>query len=121
MTSLQPEAEWRAHLAEGRFMLQRSRSTGGHVFYPRIAEPGTGAADLEWVEASGTGTIHAVTIVRKKDPADNYNVVLIDLSEGPRLMSRVDGVPIDELRIGMEVRATIIDEGAGPLLVFVPA
>ncbi|HEX5535954.1 MAG TPA: zinc ribbon domain-containing protein, partial [Sphingobium sp.] len=40
---LQPEAEWRAHLAEGRFMIQRSRSTGGYVFYPRVAEPGTGA------------------------------------------------------------------------------
>ena len=118
---IQPEAEWRAHLAEGRFMLQRSRSTGGHVFYPRIAEPGTGADDLEWVEASGAGTIHAVTVVRKKDPADSYNVVLVDLAEGPRLMSRVDGIAVDEVTIGMAVRASIISEGDKPLLVFVPA
>ena len=33
-------------------MIQKSRSTGGHVFYPRVAEPGTGATDLEWVAAS---------------------------------------------------------------------
>ncbi|AEG51258.1 protein of unknown function DUF35 [Sphingobium chlorophenolicum L-1] len=118
---LQPEAEWRAHLAEGRFMIQRSQSTGGHVFYPRVAEPGTGAEDLEWVSASGAGTVHAVTVVRKKDPADSYNVVLVDLAEGPRLMSRVDGVPVDAVQIGMAVRASIIVEGDKPLLVFVPA
>lgn len=117
----QPEAEWRAHLAQGRFMIQRSRSTGGHVFYPRVAEPGTGTEDLEWVEASGEGTVHAVTIVRKKDPADSYNVVLVDLNEGPRLMSRVDGVPVEQVRIGMAVRASIVNEGDQPLLVFVPA
>lgn len=118
---IQPEAEWRAHLAQGRFMLQRSRSTGGHVFYPRIAQPSTGADDLEWVEASGAGTIHAVTVVRKKNPADSYSVVLVDLAEGPRLMSRVDGIAVDEVNIGMAVRASIISEGDKPLLVFVPA
>lgn len=118
---LQPEAEWRAHLAGGRFMIQRSRSTGGHVFYPRVAEPGTGAEDLEWVEASGEGVVHAVTVVRKKDPADSYNVVLVDLAEGPRLMSRVDGLPADRVAIGLKVRARIIEEGDKPLLVFVPA
>jgi uncharacterized protein len=118
---LQPEAEWRAYLAEGRFMIQRSRSSGDHVFYPRVMAPGTGSEDLEWVEASGRGTVHALTIVRKKDPADSYNVVLIDLDEGPRLMSRVDAIPADAVAIGMAVQARIADEDGKPLLVFVPA
>ena len=47
-----PEADYLAHLRAGRFMIQRSRSTGGRVFYPRVAAPGTGERDLEWVEAS---------------------------------------------------------------------
>jgi len=118
---VQPEAEWRAHLEEGRFMIQRSRSTGGHVFYPRVMEPRTGAEDLEWVEASGKGVIHAVTVVRKKDPAESYNVVLVDLAEGPRLMSRVDGIGVDEVKIEMSVQASIVREGDKSLLVFVPA
>jgi uncharacterized OB-fold protein len=118
---LQPEAEWRAHLAEGRFMIQRSRSSGAYVFYPRIAEPCTGAQDLEWVEASGKGTVHAVTVVRKKNPADSYNVVLVDLAEGPRMMSRVDGLPPDAVTIGTPVTARVISEDGNPLLVFVPA
>ena len=116
-----PEATWRASLEQGRFMLQRSRTTGRHLFYPRVAEPGTGAEDLEWVEASGNGVVHAVTVVRKKDPADSYNIVLVDLAEGPRLMSRVDGIDNDAVRIGMGVKARIVKEEGGPTLVFVPA
>ena len=124
---LHPEEEWRAHLAEGRFMLQRSRSTGGYVFYPRIAEPGTGADDLEWVPASGDGVVHAITIVRKKDPADSYNLALVDLAEGPRLMSRIDGAALEKVVIGLPVKARILPDGerlkdlGRPLLVFVPA
>jgi hypothetical protein len=126
MSKVQPEAEWRAFLAEGRFMIQRSRPTGAYFFYPRVAEPGTGTEDLEWVEASGRGTVYAVTVVRKKEPADSYNVVLVDLAEGPRLMSRVDGIAPDKLAIGMAVKAAILpdgattNDGARPLLVFVP-
>ena len=118
---IRPEEEWRAHLAEGRFMIQRSVASGGYVFYPRIAEPGTGAQDLEWVEASGRGVVHAVTIVRKKDPAESYNVTLVELAEGPRLMSRIDGIDNDAITIGLPVTARIISEGDKPLLVFVPA
>ena len=123
----EPEAEWRRHLADGRFMIQRSVSTGRHVFYPRVCAPGDGVQDLEWVPVSGDGIIHAVTVVRKKDPADSYNVALVELAEGPRLMSRIDEAALDAIRIGMKVRAKILPEGeataAGPrpLLVFVPA
>lgn len=118
---LQPEAEWRAFLAEGRFMLQRSRSSGAFVFHPRVLAPGSGEEDLEWVEASGAGTVHAVSIVRRKDPAQDYNVVLVDLAEGVRLMSRVDDCANAAIAIGMPVRAKIVAAEGGPLLVFVPA
>ena len=120
MPSVHPEQEYLAHLAAGRFMLQRSASTGGYVFYPRVAEPGTGATDLEWVEASGRGVVYACTIVRQKPPAADYNVVLVDLAEGPRLLSRVDGLRPDEVRIGLRVRARIVQEADGAVLVFVP-
>lgn len=102
-------------------MIQRSRSSGRHVFYPRVAEPVTGARDLEWVEASGRGTVYSVTVIGKRDPADNYNVALIDLAEGPRMMSRVEGIPAADVRIGLAVTARIITEGDQPLVVFVPA
>ena len=102
-------------------MILRSRSTGGHVFYPRVIEPGTGATDLEWVPASGKGTVYSVTVVRKRTVEESYNVVLVDLEEGPRMMSRVDGVPFEEITIGMAVQARIAQENEQPLVVFVAA
>jgi len=52
---LRPEQEFLRFLLQRRFMIQRSRSSGRHVYYPRMAEPLTGALDLEWVKASGLG------------------------------------------------------------------
>jgi uncharacterized OB-fold protein len=120
MSNTHPEKEFHAFVAEGRFMIQRSRSSGRHVFYPRVAEPGTGAMDLEWVEPSGRGTVYSVTVVRPRPPAVPYNVVLVDLEEGPRIMSRVDGIAPFDVHIGMPVEVRIIAEDDKPLIVFVP-
>ncbi len=120
MLEIKPEQEYFAHLAQGRFMLQRSRSSGAFFFYPRVAAPVTGARDLEWVAASGRGTIYAVTIMRPKPPQAAYNVVLVDLEEGPRMMSRVEGVAPDAVRIGMAVQARIATQDDKPLVVFDP-
>ena len=117
---MHPEQEYFEHLRAGRFMIQKSPSTGGHVFYPRVAEPGTGATDLEWVEASGRGTVYSTTVIRQKPPTPNYNLALIDLAEGPRLMSRVDGIPPEAVTIGMSVKARVIVENDQPMVVFEP-
>lgn len=116
MTGPGPEAEYRAHLQAGRFMIQRSRSTGTHNFYPRIAIPGTGEQDLEWVAVSGLATVYAITVNRARDGA--YNLALVDLDEGPRMMTRIDGV--ETVPIGARVRARIIEANGAPLVVFVP-
>lgn len=116
-TMLGPEAQYKAYLAEGRFMIQRSRSTGAHTFYPRVAIPGSGADDLEWVPASGKGTVHAITVNRGKDAY--YNIAIVELDEGPRMMSRIDGV--ETAAIGTRVTAKITDTKDGPAVVFVVA
>lgn len=101
-------------------MIQRSRSSGAHVFYPRMAEPVTGAMDLEWVPASGLGTVYSATVIRPRPPAQSYNVCLVDLEEGPRMMSRVDGIGADAVQIGMRVKVRIVQEADRPVVVFVP-
>jgi uncharacterized OB-fold protein len=120
-----PEAAFRAFLAEGRFMIQKSAATGAHVFYPRVAAPGTGETDLAWVEASGLGTVYATTVTRMKpnpdgSPAD-YNIAIVALDEGPRMMSRVEGIPPAEVTIGMRVKARIATVDGAPNIVFDPA
>jgi uncharacterized protein len=112
--ALGPEAQYRAFLAEGRFRVQYSRSTGQYVFYPRVAAPGSGTTDLEWVDASGFGTVYSITVNRSKE--GSYNIALIQLDEGPRLMSRIDGV--ETAAIGTRVKARIATIGETPAVVF---
>ena len=116
-----PEAIYRAHLAAGRFMIQRSASSGEYVFYPRIVAPGTGEADLEWVEVSGEGTVYATTVTRRRPSSGgDCNVVLVDLAEGPRMMSRVVGIDPEAVAIGMKVRAKIDELNGAPAVLFEP-
>jgi len=117
---LQPDADYQRFLSEGRFMIQRSPSSGQYVFYPRAIAPGTGAADLEWVPASGLGTVYSTTVVRTKPPTPSYNVCLVDLDEGPRMMTRVERVPADAVRIGLRVRARIVQSDEQSFVVFDP-
>ncbi|MEE4452780.1 Zn-ribbon domain-containing OB-fold protein [Novosphingobium resinovorum] len=113
-----PEAHWRGALAEGRLLLQRAPD-GSAVFPPRLAAPGTGAP-LEWFEASGRGRVYTLSWISRKPPAEPYHVALIDLDEGARLMSRVEGVTPETLAIGMRVEAFVDHDGEAPLLLFRP-
>ena len=51
--------------------------------------------------------------------ADPYNVALVDLEEGFRMMSRVEGVPAEEVEVGMRVTLRVDWEGDDPAPVFV--
>lgn len=115
---LHPHADYGAFLNQGRFMLQRCRRSGEYVHYPRVAAPRTGSIDLEWVEASGRGVVYSTTVIRKKNPEENYNVALIDLEEGPRIMSRIIGIPPTDVKIGLSVRAEVLETDGKQLLVF---
>ena len=46
-------------------------------------------------------------MVRAKPPLPPYNVALVDLEEGPRIMSRIEAIRPNEVRIGMKVQARI--------------
>lgn len=87
-------------------------------FFPRPLCPHCGSDELEWVVPSGKGTVYSTTTVRRAE--GDYNVCLVDLLEGPRLMSRVEGVDDPStIRIGMKVRAQICQKTGSPLLIFV--
>jgi uncharacterized OB-fold protein len=117
-----PDAQFAQALAQGRFQIQHCTACGQHVFYPRALCTHCGSAQLEWVAPSGAGQVYSSTTVRRKpESGGDYNVALVDLAEGSRLMSRIDGMPPDQVRIGMRVQARVIDDPAkGKLLVFIP-
>lgn len=123
MTEPEPEggatAQYAAFLAGGSFMIQRGVSSGTAVFPPVSVAPVTGE-DLEWFKPSGLGTVYSLTLVRRKPPAAPIAICLIDLAEGPRMMSRVDGTEPENVRIGMAVSATVVREEDVDMVVFTP-
>ena len=117
-----PDAIYRERLRAGRIEMQACESCKRVCFPPRTHCASCGAQALTWRTIAGTGTVYATTVIRQRpDRGPDYNVALIDLTEGARMMSRVEGVPPTAIRIGMSVRAQVRTVDGEPLIVFVPA
>jgi uncharacterized protein len=108
-----PAEVFAAHCVRGELAYQVAPD-GTAVFPPRLVQPGTGEP-LRWAVSAGRGAVHATTVVRRRGEAP-ASVVLVDLDEGFRMMSRVEGPPPEDVRIGLRVRVTFDAE----LPVFVP-
>jgi len=109
-----PLTSYLGHLDKNELAYQFSPEAGRAVFYPRVMCPFTGSDRLEWRVSKGLGTVHATTVVH---PAEGkpYNVALIDCDEGFRLMSRVEDIAPEQVRIGQRVRFRVHRaEGDGP-------
>lgn len=98
-----PLAVYQDHLDRGELAYQWSPQAGKAVFYPRVICPFTGSDRLEWRVSAGLGTVYATTVTHPRDGAP-YNVALIDCDEGFRLMSRVEDIAPDQVKIGMRVK-----------------
>lgn len=104
-----------------RLLLQFDRHTGRAQFYPRpqslYSEHGT-----EWREASGRGTLVALTLSRVAPPAlahlAPYALGLVQLEEGPRLLARIDAA-YEQLRIGQALTLAWDESGPGPLPIYI--
>jgi uncharacterized OB-fold protein len=120
MPSDSPLRIWLDHLERGELAYQFSPSAGGAVFYPRVIAPRTGKTDLEWRISKGLGTVHATTVVHPQQ-GEPYNVALIDVDEGFRMMSRVEDIAPTAVRIGMRVKFRVHrTDGEDPCPVFTP-
>jgi uncharacterized OB-fold protein len=91
---------------KGKLLIKRCRACGRAHFYPRTFCPSCWSEDVEWMEASGRGTLYTYSIVYKNDlpPFPDrvpYIAAIIDLEEGPRMMSNVVDCPFEDLRVGM--------------------
>lgn len=81
----------------------------GHIRYP-IGPVCTVCLSDEftWTKLSGKGTVFNYVIFYQKYNdawADDlpYNVIMVQLDEGPRMFSNMVGIPNEEIRIGMPV------------------
>lgn len=106
---------YEAGLRSGVFLIQRCRGCSAHIFYPRVLCPHCSSPDLGWVEPMGLGTVYSTTVVRRPaDKGGSYNVALVDLAEGVRLMTRVEAVSPEAVKIGMRVRVSVMNVNGVP-------
>ncbi|WP_329431799.1 OB-fold domain-containing protein [Streptomyces sp. NBC_01280] len=106
-------------LAAGELRFQYCADCDEAVFYPCVLCRHCGSESLAWKVSSGLGAVYATTVLHKRG-SDPYNVALIDLDEGFRMMSRVEGVAAEDVAIGSRVGVTVITEDDAPLAVFRP-
>jgi len=116
-----PFATYVSHLEKDELAYQFSPAANRAVFYPRVLCPYTGSDKLEWRVSKGRGTVYATTVVH---PAEGkpFNVALIDVEEGFRLMSRVEDIDPMAVKIGMRVKFRVHRPGGEeePVPVFTP-
>lgn len=96
----------------GELRIQHCTTCGQHQHYARMLCSHCGALTLEWITASGKGTVYSFTVIRQNGvPPFNeripFVVATVDLEEpGARVIAAMPDVAPDDARIGMRVRAT---------------
>lgn len=99
-------------LRERRFVLPRCVDCGKAHLPPGPVCPFCFSERVEWTPASGRGRISTWTVVHKAwFPAFAgdipYNVVQVELEEGPRLTANVVDVSSERLKIGLPVEIVL--------------
>lgn len=95
----------------GELRLQKCLACGRPRYFPRPACPYCGAEETAWEAASGKGKVVSwVVCYHPTLPAFQdrvpYNVVLVELDEGVRMVSNLVGCANDEICDGMAVEVT---------------
>ena len=88
--------------------VQRCRTCRTFRHPPRALCPACLSSDVEWVRASGRGTVYSFTVTYQNQAPGfreslPYVLAVVELEEGPRMMTNVVGCAPDQVRIGMPV------------------
>ncbi|MFP6706954.1 MAG: Zn-ribbon domain-containing OB-fold protein [Alphaproteobacteria bacterium] len=102
-------------LREGKLMLPECNDCGKAFFYPRIACPNCHSRNVGWVQASGKGRLYSFQIAyRALNPAFKipppYVLAMVELEEGPRLMSNLINVEADPDVIKCDMAVEVVFE-----------
>jgi len=115
-----PEAHFKEGLAAGEIRLQRCTSCDRHIFFPRVLCPTCHGTELGWVTASGKGAVYTFTTVRQRpEKGGDYNVAMVELAEGVRMVTRVEGDP-QSVKNGMPVAAYVGEIDGAPVVLCRP-
>ncbi|RII11793.1 hypothetical protein DSC45_28175 [Streptomyces sp. YIM 130001] len=125
----EPDAFTRAYwdaATEGRLLLRRCRACDRAHHYPREFCPHCWSDEVDWEPASGRATLYTWSTVHRNDlppfaARTPYVAAVVDLAEGPRMMTEIVEVPATALRTGMALTLTFRHEESFAIPVFRPA
>ena len=117
-----PDQFFQRALAEGEILLPKCDDCGAYHFFPRVLCPHCHGSAISWMKARGKGRVHTTTVVRRKpERGGDYNVCVVELDEGVRMMSRVEGIAPGEVAIDMPVTAFVGEAEGAPAVLFKPS
>ena len=112
-------AFWEA-TADDRLLVRSCADCGAAFHPPRAICPECHSDATEWIEAGGRGTVYTYSVMRQNHgpfgEAVPYVLAYVELEEGPRLLTNVVGVDVEDVEVGQEVRVTFEDTGDGTKL-----
>jgi uncharacterized protein len=100
-------APFLAAAAEGRLVVQVCRHCGTAHLPPRACCESCARTAFEWRPAAGTGRLAAFSVLHRAPDGRPvpYVYALVELDEGPRMISNVAGCEPADVRVGMRLRA----------------
>ena len=105
-----PETEpfWDA-ARDGRLLIKRCADCGAAHFYPRPFCPVCWSSAVDWEQASGQAALYTWSVVHQNDLPPfaervPYVAAVVDLAEGPRMMTNVVDCDTDSLTAGMALQ-----------------
>ena len=104
-----PDQLFQRALAEGEILLPKCDDCGAYHFFPRVLCPHCHGAAISWKQATGKGRVYTTTVVRRsQNRGGDYNVCMVELQEGVRMMSRVEDIAPGEVAIDMVTEHPLI-------------
>jgi uncharacterized protein len=99
---------------DGRLVIQRCQRCAASWHPPLPACPHCHGTELGWREVCGLGTVYTYTVVRHATHAAladriPYVIALVELAEGPRIVTGIVGCDPGDVRAGMAVRVRFDD------------
>lgn len=95
-------------------LIQRCNECTLHYFYPRPLCPRCLSRSVSWVTASGRGRLHTFVInhrpPRKFPVQEPFIIGIVELEEGPRMMSNIVGVAPDPAKLRCDMPVEVVFE-----------
>jgi uncharacterized protein len=117
---------WWSAVQDRTLMVNACRSCGQMSLYARPFCPHCWAEDVELAPASGRARLYTWSVIHQNvapfGARTPYVLAMVDLEEGPRLMSVVENCRVEDLRADLELVIAFRDDDDGFVVpVFHPA